>query len=1304
MWDAALDGKHGVISTPQILLDALSHGFVSLESISLLVIDEAHHGNKGHPTNITMQLFYHPLKERDPTKAPHILALTASPMNSDNLALIAKLEQNLHAVCRAPTEYIEESERYVHLPQLVRLDYSITPGTNSKLLPRLEEVVQNYKIENDPQYKRYRCDDTLEGMNKFEEIKRKKTTSILKHLKELLTRAGFMYESLGSWATDHYISACVTKAIRRTTDADEWLFTVSDEEKLHLQSTLKLIVSEQTLAEPIRAPKADEISLKVKVFTAFLEHNFVAGSAWIVFAQRRSTVWALKEILDRCLSLSHIRMFTFVGANNMLRNTLADLADGRIQDQDFAEFRSGERDVALATNVMEEGLDFQACATVVSFDPPDNVRSSIQRRGRARHEYSKFVILHDVEEKTSKYGRWDALEKMMKEDYTTRKRRLEDLEAKDAVVEDCDRILRVEATNAVLTTRSARSHLHYFCATLPRRTGRPESSPIYILERIDGIGLSCKVILPPSLPADLQLVNSLYCWQTESSAKKDAAFVAVKKLYKAGLINDNLLPPVVEKPQDRQSAKDEDSINEIPSASNPWAICRQAIRCKHPLYAHHLWIIDSELTFPEMLLLLPTKLLHTVDCRLYMSAGIKSIAHIKAVDGALDWELLALTHITKFLFGSTLSRRLPNLNSDEYEVPYFVIPDIPPHQLESWLRQAQEIVALSELKPEREVEYLVRQYKETNAYFYVEGDEDNPMNLRETIQATKLSRRLDLQQAPAQVEGGPRTLQVSECIVSKLPAAFVKFIACMPTIMHQVELVLRAHMACESPLKSIQFQNMKHVVSAMTAPSASKDNFQRLEYLGDSLLKFYSTINVFCNNLRSPESQLTFLREKIICNARLQQTTMELGLDAYLSTKRFSGHEWTLHEKPLQEDTRKVSSKTLADVIEALIGAAYVDTAAPETSRDTKVLKALSLFIPEHSWKPTSDELTKLLVPPSSVQPLPQNERLSHIEQILKYTFRNRILLAEALTHSTVQVGIQSYERFEFLGDAVIDVIVKEVLFTSAHEFNEGDMHTRHIGLVNKEIFAYLTTKNGVDFEESVVTTNLRTLKPEVTTQMRRKCIHDFVVKTSSDGESGNQKAHFLAHYFEVLPLIERALTSGSQYPWSELYHLNSPKWCSDVLESLIGAIFIDSGGNLQTCSQVLRHLGLMHLVERAATDQSVDFEQPIRKVRELFPPNRLKVDVKRFKVDQWACRIKIDGEVRALVRGCTCEAEAESRAAEVVLEGIANEEVEGDGGDGKDTMEESKRDGEVDGMDDELMSMDADGEELDADDIGALA
>ncbi|KAI5285195.1 Dicer-like protein 2, partial [Ascosphaera acerosa] len=87
VWDAALLNVRVVVSTPQILLDALANGFVAMRRLALLVFDEAHMAMKASVSNTIMQRFYHPhLLDGGgggaKSELPRILGLTASPITS----------------------------------------------------------------------------------------------------------------------------------------------------------------------------------------------------------------------------------------------------------------------------------------------------------------------------------------------------------------------------------------------------------------------------------------------------------------------------------------------------------------------------------------------------------------------------------------------------------------------------------------------------------------------------------------------------------------------------------------------------------------------------------------------------------------------------------------------------------------------------------------------------------------------------------------------------------------------------------------------------------------------------------------------------------------------------------------------------------------------------------------------------------------------------------------------------------------------------------------------------------------------
>ncbi len=73
------------------------------------------------------------------------------------------------------------------------------------------------------------------------------------------------------------------------------------------------------------------------------------------------------------------------------------------------------------------------------------------------------------------------------------------------------------------------------------------------------------------------------------------------------------------------------------------------------------------------------------------------------------------------------------------------------------------------------------------------------------------------------------------------------------------------------------------------------------------------------------------------------------------------------------------------------------------------------------------------------------------------YQFNNKALLKEALTHPSLcrepesraqRGGIRNYERLEFLGDAVLDMVISAYLFTAYPEESEGDLAKRRSALV----------------------------------------------------------------------------------------------------------------------------------------------------------------------------------------------------------------------------------------------------------------
>jgi ribonuclease-3 len=92
------------------------------------------------------------------------------------------------------------------------------------------------------------------------------------------------------------------------------------------------------------------------------------------------------------------------------------------------------------------------------------------------------------------------------------------------------------------------------------------------------------------------------------------------------------------------------------------------------------------------------------------------------------------------------------------------------------------------------------------------------------------------------------------------------------------------------------------------------------------------------------------------------------------------------------------------------------------------------------------------------------SENLIGLEESIGYTFKKKSFLKEALTHKSFahenqKKPILFNERMEFLGDAVLELIISEFLFSSYSEYNESDLSKIKAYVVQESTLAE-TAKN----------------------------------------------------------------------------------------------------------------------------------------------------------------------------------------------------------------------------------------------------
>jgi ribonuclease-3 len=93
-----------------------------------------------------------------------------------------------------------------------------------------------------------------------------------------------------------------------------------------------------------------------------------------------------------------------------------------------------------------------------------------------------------------------------------------------------------------------------------------------------------------------------------------------------------------------------------------------------------------------------------------------------------------------------------------------------------------------------------------------------------------------------------------------------------------------------------------------------------------------------------------------------------------------------------------------------------------------------------------------ILQPETGAYLLMDKQVLHQIEQIIGYTFTNKKLLAKAFSHSSaVSNRLESNERLEFLGDAILGIIICQELFEQYQDYLEGDLTKMKSALVSRQ-------------------------------------------------------------------------------------------------------------------------------------------------------------------------------------------------------------------------------------------------------------
>lgn len=358
-WTKHIEKDMVVVCTPEILNQALSHSFIRMDQINLLIFDEAHHAKGNHPYAVIIQQFYRPARS---SLRPRIFGMTASPVDArEDVHLAAMgLEDMLQSrIATTPISEQFRSQAKEHIMYYSRLEIAF----ETPLFQRLHEKFGH--------------------MNMFQ---------------RLFTTSKEASRDLGRWASDKY-----------------WDFALGDESARKAENKLSGEFNSRRQEENVEKMDAD-IKLIQEAAKIVAGHYF--GSPEPILRDVSSKVIKLHEILaahyerptnNRCIVFverrAHARLlsliFQSIGGPNLkvglltgLGSSLGEMNDSfRLQVMTMKKFREGDLNCLFATSVAEEGIDIPDCNLVIRFDLCKTMIQFVQSKGRARHVNSKYIEL-----------------------------------------------------------------------------------------------------------------------------------------------------------------------------------------------------------------------------------------------------------------------------------------------------------------------------------------------------------------------------------------------------------------------------------------------------------------------------------------------------------------------------------------------------------------------------------------------------------------------------------------------------------------------------------------------------------------------------------------------------------------------------------------------------------------------------------------------------------------------------------------------------------------------------------------------
>ncbi|KAH7089014.1 dicer-like protein 1 [Paraphoma chrysanthemicola] len=407
--------------------------------------------------------------------------------------------------------------------------------------------------------------------------------------------------------------------------------------------------------------------------------------------------------------------------------------------------------------------------------------------------------------------------------------------------------------------------------------------------------------------------------------------------------------------------------------------------------------------------------------------------------------------------------------------------------------------------------------------------------------------------------------------ISNIATPFVAMCYVLPAIIHRFESYLIALDACRvldlevSPALALEAltkdseNSEEHGEAQINFKSGMGPNYERLEFLGDCFLKMATSISTFVQQPDENEFEFHVRRMVMLCNQNLMETAVgtkkvasvdgserALELYKYIRTDTFSRRTWypeglkLLRGKGLNKSesdwlnlNHNLGDKSIADVCEAFIGAAFMHHHQNGRWNPTdwdNAVKAVKLFVnsPDHVMERWSDYYAAYEKPKYQLADATatQLDLARKVEMKHPYHFRYPRLLRSAFVHPSqpfMWENIPNYQRLEFLGDSLLDMVFIMHLFYNYPDKDPQWLTEHKTPMVCNKFLGAVCVKLGWH-------THIKQNTAILTSQIR-----DYVYEV----EEAQREANGAVDYWV-----------GVSEP---------PKCLADVVEAYVAAMFVDA-------------------------------------------------------------------------------------------------------------------------------------------------